>query len=112
MQFFTEYNRPPSDAEIQDYVSITETAGYLPAHVQIENLIDAGRRLDAYRKEAYEFPDGVVPPDYVDPTRSPGFDMADGTRIGREVEARLRYQAELKKDTEVEKPEGKENGVS
>lgn len=73
---------------------ITEQAGYIPVDVQVKNMILAGQRLGEYRREAYDFePDVDVPDDVdVDPTRSPNFDLADGTQAGLRTRLRLAEQ--------------------
>lgn len=91
MDFNTRYARPISaPAEAVDSKSKTETAGYIPADVQILRLIEAGKRLDAYRKEAYDFnPDEEVPDDFIDPTRSGSFDLADASIARRAMRRRM-----------------------
>jgi hypothetical protein len=88
---------------MNDGSTITEQAGYIPPRIQIENMINAGKRLDQYRKEMYDFPpDAEVPDDFEDPTRNPGFDMADATKLAREIRTRLRSaKASPQKDTAV-----------
>jgi len=94
MKLFTQWRRPPRNPEVMDPLTITESAGYVPSKVQIENLIMAGKRLQSFRKEMYDFPDGAnVDESYEDPTRGPGFDLADATRIARDVDQRIRAQA-------------------
>ena len=51
MDFFTKYKRPAPVLEHPDPVSKVETQGYIPADVQIMRMIDAGRRLDNFRRE-------------------------------------------------------------
>lgn len=90
---FSTFNPPPASAEVMSDISDVETAGYLPADVQIEQLIDAGRRLGEYRKERYDLEstedfDDIEP----DPTRSGNFDMADATVLQRVVNGRLEQQ--------------------
>jgi len=94
VMLFTQYRRPPKRPEKMDPLTLTESAGYLPSKVQIENLIQAGRRLVAYRKEMYDFPeDSDVDESFEDPTRRPGYDLADASRDRADVTARLRAQA-------------------
>lgn len=73
---------------------ITEQAGYIPVDIQVKNMILAGQRLGEYRREAYDFESGVDVPDDVDidPTRSPYFDLADGTQEGIRTSTRLTNQ--------------------
>lgn len=61
---------------------LVETAGYMPAKTRIENLILAGQRLEAHRKEMYDL-NGADDDDAigVDPTRKGNFDLADAFSI-------------------------------
>ena len=94
MEYCTKYRRPNLKEEILDPVSKTETAGYIRAEDQITAFIDAGRRLDEYRREMYDFGDGEeVPDDFIDPTRSGSFDLADATMLGESVATSIRRQA-------------------
>ena len=72
-------------------VCITERAGYVSPQVQIEAMINAGRRLDQSRQSIYDFPDGKITDEY-DVTRSPNFDLADATQLELDAQARLREQ--------------------
>lgn len=68
-----------------------ETSGYIPAKNQIETLIQAGMRLSEYRREAYDFGHGEpVDDNYVDPTRSPNFDLADAHELTVQVEKNIK----------------------
>ena len=94
MDFFGKYKRPKLDEGKMDSVSKTESAGYIPAEAQIELFIQAGRRLDQARKEQYDFSaDEEVPDDFIDPTRSGGFDLADATQLGIAVNQKIENQA-------------------
>lgn len=72
--------------------SNTEQAGYIPPKVQIERMIQAGERLAQARREEFDLPEGTEDPgpEADDPTREPGFDMADASVLGQGVEERLR----------------------
>jgi len=78
-------------------ITLTETAGYMPTKVRIENLINAGVRLDNYRREAYDFAPGEEATDYYDPTRRQGFDPADGSEMERNIKKRQEERAEILK---------------
>lgn len=100
VQIFDNWNRPPSKLEEGGGKRITESAGYIPVRVQVENMIIAGERLGEYRREKYDFGEGTevdleADPD---PTRSPAFDMADATYLARETSARLKAQANAAKE--------------
>lgn len=80
---------------------ITEQAGYVPPKIQIENMIMAGQRLNAARAEMYDFPPGEeVDENYSDPTRDPGFDVADASQMLSNLEEKKR---ESDKNLEKEK---------
>jgi hypothetical protein len=113
MEFQTPYNRFPSPPEINGGRMITETAGYVPAKVQIENLINAGLRLAEYRKEQYDF--GADEPDddsFADPTRAPNYDLADATADARKVHSAFEKAKALKKAEEAAKAEEEAQGAS
>lgn len=74
---------------------VIETSGYLDPKSQIESMMYAGQRLDAFRQGVYDFThEGLTADDdvTVDPTRSPYYDLADATRQGRLVAERLAEQ--------------------
>jgi len=104
VEFRTKYNRPKLVEEVNDGKNKVETAGYVPAEVQILDMLNSGMRLNEYRKERYDFAaDEVVPDDFIDPTRSPGFDLADATAIGRDVDLRLMEAKRLIDEAEAAK---------
>lgn len=94
MLFFTQYSRPKEkELEPGGGERLVETAGYVPAEVQISDMLEAGRRLGEYRRDRFDFGSGEeVPEDYFDPTRSRGFDLADASRLQHEVTARFSEQ--------------------
>ena len=105
MDFFGKHRRPKLEEGKMDDVSKVETAGYIPADVQIEMFIQAGRRLDQARKEQFDFgPEEEVPADFIDPTRSGGFDLADATQLGRSTAAALESQARKKRESGKAEP--------
>ena len=80
-ELIKRYGRPILPGESNDGPELVEKAGYIPAQVQIENLLNAGDRLNQSRL-GYEFDaDEEVPDDYSDVTRSPNFDLSDASRI-------------------------------
>lgn len=102
-------NPPETKGEEMNPISIVETAGYLPADVQIEQLIDAGKRLGEYRKDMYDMEAGEDIDDVaIDPTRSGAFDLADGTMLGRIALSRLEAQ---KRDAEIKAKKEAENAA-
>lgn len=78
---------------------VVETAGYIPAKTQIENLMIAGQRLGEYRKEMYSFDAGVPDDGHLDETRNPNFDMADAYQLYQSLKARLKQQKEKAEET-------------
>ena len=105
----TRYNQDKHQAEPGGGEKLVETQGYIPADIQIEQMLSAGIRLDEYRKEKYDFgPDEEVPDDFIDPTRNKGFDLADGSLLAKGVVNRLEDSAlkeERKKEEEKKKIE-------
>lgn len=95
MEFYTKYKRPLEEGEINDGISKVEKAGYVPAKVKIENLINAGQNLQQYRREQYDIGYGEKIDDNIaiDPTRK-GLDLAEASEIANEVDYRLK-QAEI-----------------
>lgn len=94
---------PPGSRE-----TLTETAGYMPAKVRIENLIQAGIRLDNYRKEAYDFTADSTDADeeaFSAPERSYGFDPSDASIIEASIKKRLASRSEERARSKVAKPE-------
>jgi len=102
MLFATKYNRQRIPVEFNSGEDLCERAGYIPAQTRIENLILAGRRLVQARQEMYDFPDGKVDPDFIDPTRSPGFDMADATALTQRLTSK-QLQAKILKEQAEQK---------
>lgn len=90
MAFQTPYSRELLPDEPGGGRRIVETAGYIPAKRQITDMINAGARLDAYRKGMYDYEHPSDDDGYtIDPTRGPNFDLADAYRLGKEAGARL-----------------------
>jgi len=98
MKFYTAYDRPEHQGEVNVGPSKVEKVGYVPSNILIENMIFAGMRLNRARTEAYDVsPDeidkaGEVP---IDPTRNPGFDMADASLRLQNLKNRMLEQKEL-----------------
>lgn len=75
--------------------TIVETAGYRSAESRIRDMISAGERLQQARAEAFDYPDGRIDPDDPgDPTRAPGFDMADAQILSQQAKERIRQRSE------------------
>lgn len=82
-----------------------ETAGYIPAKTQIENLLIAGQRLGEYRKEMYSFDTGVPDDGHFDETRNPNYDMADAFQTSRRIKERMKARAADAAEKERQKRE-------
>lgn len=92
VEIFTKHKRPSHVTEKVYGKKIVETAGYISPKKQIENLIMAGERLEAYRSGMYDFPEGKIDEYFDDPTRDPDFDISDASALDRSVYNRLRDQ--------------------
>jgi len=106
-------NLPPSDPEKNDGELIVEIGSYIPAKQQIESFIQSGRNLQAARQGRYDF-EGEVDEDFTDPTRSPGFDMADASQLLLQAEANIseaRRIAEANAKAEKVSKEGSGNAL-
>lgn len=104
VEVYSHFKRPKDVKEINSGEQITETAGYIPADVQIQDMIAAGMRLGEYRREMYDFDaNEEVPEEYFDPTRSPGVDVVDVERAGLAINAKIAEAQELLKKAEEEK---------
>ena len=100
VEIMTNYVRPERRKEVGGGPRIVEASGYIPTKIQVENMLLAGQRLNEYRREQYDYSEGDSVPDDVvpDPTRSPEFDLADATRIGRAAKERLEASAKEAKE--------------
>lgn len=88
---YTKNKRPQKILELNNGKKLVETAGYRTSAQQINELLNAGKRLDEYRKEQYDFQIGEKETP-IDPTRNANFDLADASRIAEETNQRLREQ--------------------
>ena len=115
-KFYTQYDRPKKE-EFLEYNSgeiLVETAGYQPMKKVIEDMLRAGERL-VLNKIGYDFhkPIDELEADFLDPTRSPGFDLADMPLMAEEVRKRVAYRREqLRKAKEVDNPPANKPEVS
>ncbi|QCS36895.1 hypothetical protein [Tortoise microvirus 21] len=103
--FSTHYDWMQREGEINCGETIVDPSGYIPAKNRIENLLRAGERLDAYRRELYDYGADDEDSGFYDPTRDPGFDPADASKINREAMARVRSAQEaasVKQDVEAQ----------
>ena len=103
-EFKTAYNSVPDEGEDLDPTSITETAGYIPADRQIQNLLNAGIQLQASRADYYDDTTGMDDEDlHIVPGRRGDLDLAEATEIERSVTARLQQQERDKQQQDVER---------
>lgn len=98
-------NRPVYKGQKMDDNTITEQHGYIPANKMIENLILAGKRLNAQRG-IYDSDDGTSPENLnIDPTRKPGLDLADASILNRNAMERIEEQEEAVKASQTAQDE-------
>jgi hypothetical protein len=128
---YTEVDRPDFEGEKNSGQQITETAGYIPANVQIEDMMLAGQRLALSRMERFDGTNKDDLSEFNDPTRRPGFDLADAHALGmqadknlleQEVKIKAEKAEQAKKDEEenarliafakAKLAEGEKNGAS
>lgn len=89
MKFNNPYEREKQPLEAGGGERIVETAGYVPIQAQIAQFINAGKRLEDYRSQ-FDFGNGQpVPEDFIDPTKSKGFDIIDAQNLLNEVQQKL-----------------------
>lgn len=88
---FDKYNRPVRIPEKNTGETLVEVKGYITAEKRINDMINAGMRLQESRKELYDFYDGnAADLSFSDPTRSPNYDMADAFQSQVAAKNRLR----------------------
>lgn len=108
MKFNTQRERPKKELEKNSDIRVTETAGYIPASVRINNIMLAGANLKAYRAEQFDFGDGQVDPEFFDPTRRKNFDLADAGILQNATNEALEAQYTASKQRRKEKAKEKE----
>jgi len=103
MLFQNKYNRYPRTYEKPSGISRVETAGYIPAKIKIESLINAGKRLIESRQEQYDFPPGtkVTGDEQMDPTRRPGLDRVDIDVMEKALKDRIDSKVKEKADSKL-----------
>ena len=105
------YNKPFNGKlgkpEVLSKDSRTETAGFISAERRITSLIQAGQRLQDFRESQFDFKDDKsVDLSFYDPTREPGYDLADASMALNDLTNKKQAE-ELKKasQTAIEAPE-------
>lgn len=97
MNFATKYSLQKTPPEVNKGPSHVEKAGYIPAQARIENMMLAGQRLVAHRAEMYDFKElKDIDENFIDPTRSKNFDMADASQFALNLEQKQRESEALK----------------
>nr|WAE43495.1 MAG: hypothetical protein [Microviridae sp.] len=102
---YDQFTTPPVlIPEVNKEPSMVETAGYISSQQQIENLINAGQRLDDYRKMQYDSDqEGYDEDTSFDVTRSANFDMADASQLSLNLKAKKKAFDEEQKILEAER---------
>lgn len=93
MEFFTKYKRPEKVLEVFDDESKTEPGMYAPLVERFEEFRAAGKRLRAQRVAQYDYGPKDKDDGFLDPSRSPGFDLADTGPIVEAIAARASSRA-------------------
>lgn len=98
--------RTPSKGEYNDGKSRVDVFGYVPRSKRIQDLINAGERLNEIRRQfAYDFSDTNSPPDEtaeIPPQRQKGFDLSQVTEIERKGQEALKRIKERFVEKKVE----------
>ena len=100
--FQTQYNREKHTRhpEVNSGEILVETAGYLSTEKRINNMLLAGQRLMESRRIQYDLEGDYDNEDIdLDPTRDPGYDLADATQAMLSLEQKAESQ-KPRKETE------------
>lgn len=91
MEFYTQWNRPPKQPEINNDPDMVEPGRVPTMKQQVEDFLLAGVKLDMSRRMRYDWPGDVpIDEDYYDPTRYKGFDAAEACQRMVELENKRR----------------------
>lgn len=110
MEFVRPWDKRKIIMEKNEGDYLVERGSFIPAKNQIENLMLAGKNLEVYRREYYDFGPDEEDDGRMDPTRRTNYDLADAHADKVALEARLLAQqaaAKKKKEFEEAKPEEK-----
>lgn len=112
MQTYNWFNLPEYEGVSLPTESAVEVDGYIPAEVQIQNLLNAGMRLAESRKEQfqYEGEEGFNSPPAIEPEdRADAFMQAEGVQkaIVSHMDKRASEALEKAKKASEEPSEGK-----
>lgn len=83
--------------------------GYLPAKIQIERLINAGQRLNEWRRDFMFAMNEEVPEDNLNPLISRNLDITDIDAIGNSVAKRIRDVEKRMAEKKAEKIKAENN---
>lgn len=92
--FYDHYNRPKPVLEKGGGEDLVERGGYMPLHLKVEQLLEAGKRLIEYTS-GYDF-EGEIDEEYYPTTRQKGYDMADAFQDNQAVMAEIKRKAAVK----------------
>lgn len=81
MKFRSWVNRPVKKFDKIGGKKMVETTGYIPAKVRIERMVQAGQRLKSMDVSNFDTIDPNVDDEDlpIDPSRKPGYDLADAS---------------------------------
>lgn len=103
MEYMTRYKRPQIEETLFDEDKV-ERAGYIPAEVKINQLIEAGERLGKFRKEQFDQSFDDEEDLNIDPTRNGNFDLADASQYSAGLKGKFEKNIEDAKKKKAEKP--------
>lgn len=102
-EFYTQFKRPLKKFEKPSGPSKVDISGYRNQNKRIEDLINAGARLVDWRRSQFDFNEGdEIDEDFIDPTRSKGFDMEDASVLQRAVEESMMLTDAEKKAAQID----------
>lgn len=89
---YHKYNYVAPEGEVNNDRSLVQLVGVRSNKERIQEMLLAGFRLEVSRQQfdSALFENGIIPEDYFDRTREPGFDMADAFRLLEEIRERLK----------------------
>lgn len=96
---YSQVKRPLPNPEINSGEEIVEKEGYIPAEVQIMDMINAGKRLGEYRKEHYDYAEDEKVPDDAMAVGYGFVDPVDAQLAMKSVTARLEAQAKAAEES-------------
>ncbi len=108
MEFQTRWNRQKTSPEKNSGEILTETAGYIPPKIKIEQLILAGKQLKEFRSHQFDFPDGSeIDESYNDVTRKKNLDLAEASMLLQQSKDSLNEQIKHEKEKKRKLAESK-----